>query len=59
MQKKSTPISTISSVTGVSSDRNTVRLAPRESTLSFLRQFARVYHFEAAITGVPRGMILN
>lgn len=32
---------------------------PRETTLAFLRQFARVYHYEPALSPRHGAMVLN
>ncbi|MCM1504967.1 MAG: hypothetical protein NC127_07210 [Muribaculum sp.] len=58
MDKKSTP-SNHTSLTEQALDRNAVKEAPRRSTLEFLHQFARCYHYEPRLSTTLGSMIMN
>ena len=55
MQKKSTP----TQKTRTSSPVIKSQSGPRRKTIDFLRQFARIYHFEPQIGGALGGMMMN
>ncbi|MCM1292874.1 MAG: hypothetical protein NC111_03240 [Bacteroides sp.] len=55
MAKTSTPTFAANSNTSQSSKTK----SPKQATLNFLRQFARVYHPEPSMTPILSGTILN
>ncbi len=60
MLKKSTQTSTLDARRASASDTVEKCQKPRESTLAFIRQFARAYHFEHALVAQPvAAMVLN
>ncbi len=58
MDKKSTP-SNHTSMSVPTEDGHAVKEAPRRSTLEFIRQFARCYHFEPRLSAPLGNMIIN
>lgn len=59
MLKKSTSYLATADRRVAARDSKREHAMPRESTLAFLRQFARAYHFECALAPAQAGMVLN
>jgi hypothetical protein len=59
MHKKSTQTSTVDARFVTASEPQTESMKPCESTLAIIRQFARAYHFERALSPRHAAMFLN
>lgn len=59
MLKKSTSYLTADDRRVSARDSRREHVMPRESTLAFIRQFARAYHFECALAPSHAGIVLN